>query len=372
MRKTDSTVLLAKVRMYCEEHDLTVAQFCDVAVADMDDLSAKTLYNAIFGHNYCSKRSADAIGKMLGIPATTVMGYVKKNTGRKKKRNYNRPLTAVVGAAYSDDLYFDMKAFAEYVRNSEYSQASLCKAVGISHATPSNWSKKFSWNAFTKKGVEDICKLLGVRTEDLVKSRVGAQDASDVSLPSGYRDIRDIPVGQVGKIFEIMNSNILLLAKEVQELKQSTTVNRDLVNSCMDKLNTYLDGIVNASITVVNPLADVLDAKDELPDKVKNPADDISVDDYDPKDSYEVYRNKLNNMAHILALAEGLTHKQELTKLYKDMTKVYGVVYDQLERDFRQEHHRSSSCSMELLYDNELFREIFFATTVDKVHAACK
>ena len=366
--KFNTSKLLTMVDNYCIENRINQTIFV-TQVADAVGLRPQTVYNGLHGYNYCSKNMCAAMAQVMDVDVKVIERLVSNKKSKKagSKKSGNKK---------SGQVCFDYDLFMSLIEKSEYSKASLCKAVNISTNTPLNWRNKFSWSSFTKATIPQICYLLKCKEADLVKTpeemEALKKEVPSSEIPAGYQTIKDIPVGQVSKIFEVFNENLLQLAKDVQALKLEKDQDSEKIKQIDEKIDSFMKLFEPVKKEEKHEDDSIEDATGELPEftvELKEIPNVIAP--FDPADSFTDYKFKVNHMAHLLALADGLTHKQELSKLYKDMTKVYGVVYDQMSHDFLAAHGRKPNGSMELLYENELWREIFYATTMDKVTKAC-
>ncbi len=325
-----------------------------------------TVYRIICGRSNPRKKVLNALAGKLDMSFDEVKAvFVRKTTGRK----YNP----------SDYVKVNTERLDELIESSGMSRYKIGCTLGFSSACFNNWKK--GSGAYVKD-VKRLANLFGVDMSEFVVQTSQNDDAAEAKSNADIKNGSEnelVPIGDtlnVHSIFEILNHNILVLGRKLDNLAASqNVVNEEMkgqISSVMIALENIGDAIMSAEeakqekveeksvATEEETVTETVDSLGELSQSMKELRHGFS-----DRDDYTTYKGKIYRMIKYIAEKNGNTEKQEMHKYYKMMNRVYGVVYDQLEKDFWDEMHRRNNGSLELLYHNELFRCIFYNKVSD-------
>ncbi len=323
---------------------------------------------------------------------------------------YNKKRVSPKQITKNDKYYgkrFNGDALDKAIKKAGMSRNKVCKIIGIAESTCRHW-KEPSSKGPNLAVLNKLCTLLGCKPEDLYFNEEQPAPVVEAKEPkktaeqslTGFKTIDTL---NVIDMIKIINENVLLLAKNVDVMaKLNSSQNAALSDAVagLSKEVTGLNGTVEALSKKVNggrPAAHAPQSSDHvilLDSKMKETAlkketkteqvkqeeqkkiekDNLIKEykslagEYNADDDFDAYRVKINRMVSLIIHATNETFKHTIHKYYKEMTLVYGVVYRQLEKEYfdkYQKKHRYGST--ELLYENEIFREIFYHLISDKL-----
>lgn len=334
-------------------------------------VNTATVRSHLLGYHAFQNNEIITIGKLLKISDAEATGLCTKKSAD------NNPQKKPTREAPERLKEFNYEALLNATENAGLTPHKVCNILGIS--TSSYWNWKNTGKGPGKETLPRLAKLLNVEpsvfyTEptqnDSVKNGDSANNSADT--PARYKNI---DTQNIMDIFGVINDNILtfvndankaavenqnkidVLQKTVNELTQKMDLLLHLVGPANNKEHTALTKPIDAPKTVRVPMTSEFKSLSEA---------------YNRNDSYDVYKNKINRMVGMITAKTQDTHKQTLHKLYKEMTNVYGVVFDQLEKDYIAKYKKKNNGTIELLYENELFRNIFYNLVVSKAGTVLK
>lgn len=259
------------------------------------------------------------------------------------------------GGCQFETVKVNMNIIRELTKKAGYTGTQVCNIVGIGTSSYSNWTTR---GVARKDSISRIAKLFNVTVEDLCVKDVNMNTELAVDSPtvvSGLKEIGDTQ--NIHEIFEIINSNIITLANMVEDIKHINAFEHAKIYEQMQKLMPKPELLLDKPIVINPPI------KKEKPVAFNVNRETIEdlINGFNVKDSYDVYKRKVNRMVSIIATDKKTTHKQVLHDYYKEMNEVYGVVYEQLKKEyFNKYQHKEEGGSLELLYEEPIFREIFY------------
>ena len=247
------------------------------------------------------------------------------------------------GRYNGETVCIDYEYLVKVTRKAGYTGNSISRILGIAKSSYTNWKKN---GTARLESVKRIADLLGIPVENFIKTEDTIVSGPDVVVPvSKLQEIGDTQ--NIHSIFEILNSNIIMLASMVQDMQEQLT-----------KLSIpKVVEVEPVNVVKEKPIAFIVN-KEEI---------DRLISGFDVKDTFEEYRKKVNCMISIIASYKKTTHKQVLHDYYKLMTNVYGVVYAQLKKDYYSKYQHKDSGSLELLYEEPIFREVFYNVLSSKL-----
>ena len=223
--------------------------------------------------------------------------------------------------------------------------------------------------------VKRIADFLGVDEETLYRSEDNVVDeVTEVTTVTDTTDISNIDnvfkeIGETQNVhvqFDTVNSNVILLANV---LKEYIDEKFDILTAKMDVLSTELSEYYQRlELSIDNGKL-----------KPKPQAYFINrvevnklITGYNENDDYEKYRDKINRMVSVISSVTKAPHKNILHGFYIDMTNTYGVVYDQCKKEYFEKYQHTDSGSTELLYENPIFKQIFYNVISDELKRVTK
>ena len=305
-----------------------------------------------------SKEDADKLTKILSEDFDMLFEY--------------RPVKAT---AENSAYYTAKKELDGHAKKRGISPEKIEKTIGAAKGTYEGW---LSGKPVKPTHAMAVAKILGVRLTDIFepawdKTKVAVKTAKSVPKAPKLDSVDGML--QVFDIFGVINKNMQTVADYMTTLDDKAAERQDELNALVKKdiaaLSSKLDGIEKSMSLILEKLEDVhkndntkivqIDSKKSQL-KRKNPA--VSSEPvnstFSLTDDLEHYVKKINSMAQHIASSTGQTRDDVLHMFYTEMNRTYGVVYDQLKKEYKANHGSSQTWSMALLYDNTLFREIFF------------
>lgn len=290
---------------------------------------------------------------------------IKKASGRKKKPGPRKGGTHSEGSMED----FDSKAFIEALKAKGLSPYKLSRKIGVSASMVEYWIEK----GRIRTGIAmKILKITGIDPFKLSKTEPEAPARNE--LPASSEKVTPVD-GELNvfEVFKIINGNLQLildktgtpapindtsLQEEIQILKESIVDLSRSVRSLSEKVDGLAAQHSSPTATVIN----ISGHRKQSHSEVKNMG--VIEQKYDESDSYEVYSRKIMRYVGAIASMRGVTTKQVLCDCYKEMTNVYGVVFDQLRKEYRDKYGQPAPSSMELLYKSGIFTGVFFNVVV--------
>lgn len=372
--KYDTTKLLAMIK---KKYSSKKA-FC-MAVTEKTGKNWLTVRDHIDG--LCVP-TTDEIAAFASLLGTTVKEIAEQYDVRLPKKT-EKKVPAPAEDSAKDCVRLNYDALIKATQNAGLTGKRVADILGISPSSYHNWSRSFHPRTETLKRV---AMLLGVKYTDLIieeeetKAVPATNKADKATAPStvvssaSYKEIGDTQ--NIHEIFAILNENIITLGNTLNAfMAKQDAVNSDITlelsrlklrlseANLADKNKepaedsnapepAHVEPQINVSVTppIKKPVATPIRT-----DEVKSLYSGFS-----DKDSYDIYRMKVNRMVHFIAIRKKCTHKQMLHKYYKEMTNTYGCVYDQLKKDYYAKYQHRDSGSMELIYEEPIFREIYY------------
>ncbi len=326
-----------------------------------------------------TEREMSLYSQHLGLSLENIKKCYSKRIDNTKKSTSSK-----ITDTKSSTVQINYNALIEAAKNAGYSLSKTCKILGIGSSTFATWKKRGAGKLQT---VERMAALFSVPAESLyfkdkpasneelinntpAETAVMAMDVdtTPVPTPSVIPDFKEIgDIQNIHDIFEIINNNIIALGNIAKALTDMTDhLNQDHVE--IYKKIMDLTAIKSQTNFSTPPYSVAIPSVEDNNQKVSSPItiainkDRINdlVNGFCNDDSYDDYRHKINDMVSIIACNKKATHKQVLHTYYKQMNTVYGVVYDQLKKDYYAKYQRKNNGSMELLYEEPIFREVFY------------
>lgn len=258
-----------------------------------------------------------------------------------------------------------------------------------------------AFSAILNMSEDDILKLLGTKSSSTAKNtpadktkktskKLKTSNKSATKSPSktNIKEPKKAPakivpvdgVLNVFDVFRIINGNMQLILNETQtlpKLDDSEKIIMDAIanlNRRIGSLETKIDKLLASSKTsenIISPL-DILPRPEREDDKVGIKSDTVKYDDtplesicYNPSEDIDAYSQKINAFVRKIARDRNLTMNQVRHEFYDTMKKTYGVVYEQLQKEYFARHGKKSTWSLALLHNDVLFAEIFFNIVKD-------
>ncbi len=394
--KFDTTLLTKSV----EKKGMSLGEFYKKA-SEMTGVNAYTIRGHVVGRARPSKAELEAFAKITGLTVKQIAAvYEKEDKNASKKR------AATTSLALNNKV-FNYEALMDAVNKSGLSRNRICNILGLSSASFVTWEKSVKGpNATT---VARLCTLLDIKPEQLYKEsaepeKVAEKEKDTVTPPDCSKEfeeesLKKIDTLDIHQVFNIINDNIIALSHNLNlmyarlssEISQVRKEGHDDSAHLLDQMQKMQDFLKEMSakspeakisepsarkdrpVMIITPevikgnstepVASVKGSKKEIANLVKG---------YKSEDDFNTYRAKINRMVGLINEETGDTHKQTLHKFYEEMNHVYGVVYDQLKKEYYNKYQRKDNGTTELIYENELFREIFYhliATKLDEVYA---
>lgn len=280
---------------------------------------------------------------------------------------------------------FDYESLAKAIKDSGLSQNKVSKILGISSSNFCNWKK--SKTGPSKDIMPRLCSLLNISSDSLFKEEKEENDYAkrkDLVLETlsekdkqGLLETLDsvgnipgfkkINTKNIDEIFDILNSNILLLAKNMDT---ATKLYESKIEGLNKEIKTLEEKITSLSKEEAKEKPKAVAPKDTHKEssvlvsigdqKHEGTRVENLVGGYNREDSFQTYRYKINQMVSVIAAKNNNTHKQTLHQFYQKLNQEYGVVYDQLKKDFKVANSRKETGTIELVYSVELYRKIFY------------
>ena len=343
-----SIVNLDRARVRC---GLTQTQIMNAMKASGSDW--------VWGTVRVSKEDAEKLTKILNADFDAIFEY--------------RPMQTSVNGSPS---YLAGKNLDASVKKHGVSPEKIEKTIGAAKGTYSGW--------LSGKPVKDthavaVAKILGVRVSDVFvlasdkAAKPKANPSDDIAKSPELSSVKGML--QVFDVFGVINDNLQSMTDYMTSLDSKAAKRQDELNSSVKKdiavLSSRLDSIEKSMSLILEKIEDVhkpdntkivqIDSKkSQLKRKMPAVSSEPVNSTFSLTDDFEHYVKKINSMAQHIASASGQTRDDVLHMFYTEMNRTYGVVYDQLKKEYKANHGTSQAWSMALLYDNTLFREIFF------------
>ena len=298
-----------------------------------------------------SKRRYNSKSKKMQKKSETVpKSLVKKTTGK---------------YAGEDVVAIDIDKLESLVKSHNLTKIDVCKSVGISQSSFSNWRKR-GGNALLTT-VQSVAEFFNVNVMDLLKtdekpviddSTVFESDITNTVVTDNIENqFRNIDTLNIHEALDIINSNIFTAFNVLQ-------------NNLYAYIDSKFDALHNELFDSISNLYPQLEIDDDVEEDVNSSkpiAFHVSVGEianlvsgFSWDDDFEAYKKKIYRMAAIIACYKKCPRKSVLHSFYIEMTNTYGVVYDQLKKEYYANYQHASSGSTELIYEDNKFRQIFY------------
>ncbi len=378
MRKYDTTVIQKAVnKRFSGKKNQLYAQ----AAKKAGSCSA-TVQKNISGVYAPSPEMVNVLSSMLGLSVEEINACYEE---KKPQKASSGTVKKSVKSLPATDKVLNIEAIEEAVKKSGMSKPRICNILGIAECSFNNWKRN------RKASVETITRLASLlnvdpetfweeptvnhTVEESQKNITAVTTDKAVTPVVALKEIGDTQ--NIHEIFQIINSNILALGRAFEGHISSQTVKDEEILTAINELKH------SQTIVYSMDVKDITDKAEPAKEEVKESAEikpikqkpvaisaneiETLLKSYNQSDDYEEYNRKINRMVHFISVYGKEPHKEILHRFYKEMNKVYGVVYEQLKKDFIAKYHHRDSGSMELIYEDAIFREIFFNIISDEL-----
>lgn len=261
---------------------------------------------------------------------------------------------------------FVYERLEDCIQKSGMSKNKICRILGIGDSTLSNWKVH---KHPTMKTLKRVCELLDAEidtlfeeveikkekpVEEVVKNTITAEK-TETAMPvitDGYKTIE--PTHNLYERMEIINNNILLLASQLQNMKTLPAIEpakEITIEETKEKQPAEKEEAKPAK-----PVAKKTDHEAKCKEMLEKKINDVDTDTL----SQESFIGKINDMVALIAKAKDSTFNNMMHHYYKELTNVYGVVYDQLKKEYVAVHGGSPKSTMEMVYQNKDIRKIMY------------
>ncbi len=216
----------------------------------------------------------------------------------------------------------------------------IARISGVSVSSVNRYCNNIHVKDDTRKLIEDGIRKLGLdgtinepisKPDNTTGSSKGSKKAvcekSDTLKIKSIGEERDI-----FKIFEILNSNIEALHNELEHMKNSAEKSKkDTADKKQIEVHVFCKRTDLQSI------------------------------------EYEEYKEQIKKCIKAISAFNDIPVKELYCYYYKVMNMVYGVVYKQMSQEYKETHGDKAESSLELIYDNKIFREVMYNIVLDDV-----
>lgn len=276
---------------------------------------------------------------------------------------------------------FNHQRLETAIKNSGMTKNKICKILNISSQSFINWRNRGTTPS--DEILSRLAELLDINAEDLfdvVTEEVVEKPKAEPKEKDGFvlnKGFKKIDTQNIHDIFEIINSNILLLA---DNMSKATLISDAKIAKLEEELQE-IKKIASEKTVIALKKAPVEEEKKEeaksgAVDKAIAKIKEKEVENVQPQkllvaynkdDTFQMYREKINRMVSIIANKNNDTYKQTMHKFYEEMNRVYGVVYSQLEKEFKDKYHRKHTGTVELIYESEMYRQLLYNMVATKL-----
>ena len=242
----------------------------------------------------------------------------------------------------------------------------LSKILGVAPNAPYNWLD--GKNVPQKETRNRLTALLGLKEEELLLPKMEQdvyEPSSDTSVdtssdtPKGSNDLFKSIEGEkdIFKLFNIINENILTLAREMDKCMR---LQENRFNSLSDEIKSVREAVLSGKkeeeekpVTVIARPKAIYKKKEES---------------Y-ATDTFDYYKHQINeDIKKINNRTPGSTFSQILSNFYDRLKNEYGAVRYQLEKDYVAAKGHKASSTMEYIWFNQIFRDIFANIVKDEAN----
>ncbi len=346
-------------------------------------ISAKTVSGNIYGWYKPKDDVMRMIASVLGVKYEEVSKCynktavkVKNNSKTIKAEEKNTASESIVS---NKKFVFNYNRLDEAVKKSGMSKNKICNIMGIADNTFSSW--KQCGNPL-RKNLERMCTLLSIDIDSLFDEveEVVVPEESDTNeekndeiqiMPSEGNSILD-------HILEPIESKTLVSSLNFKTFSPTDNLyeRMDILNENIILLGRLLAGNNIENIDSSEP--DPIEKQDIEPEKessehkkplaitpkkdkrVENSSKPILDTTNTANMSYEKYASKISSLIFTLTRKTGLTYNNTMHDYYIKFNKVYGVVYDQLKKDWFKDNGHHPTKTLQIIYHDKKLRQIFY------------
>ena len=319
------------------------------------------------------------------------MGKVERPKKTETKKKSNKSKETEVGVAKTRGRYkaviIDAKKLRTITEEKGYTVSRVCEIVGIANSAYWNWEhNNGKANIDT---IKRVCNLLGIDIHDVLMPTETVQTAEDVKVVSDVvseaieSEVEENPFKEIGDTqnvhtqFDTVNTNVMVLANV---LKAYIDEKFDILNAKMDILGTETHKDLSEYYQRLmlelesNRVFDASMGSGKKPQAFFINAVEATklLTGYNENDTYERYKDKINRMVSMISSVTKTPHKNILHGFYIEMTNTYGVVYDQCKKEYFEKYQHRDNGSTELIYENPIFRQIFYNMISDELKKVTK
>lgn len=175
-------------------------------------------------------------------------------------------------------------------------------------------------------------------------------------------------------IFSIINKNVINSSKNIENILSERSKTENTILNMNNRINELTEEVILLKECIVKLVDAKVAPKDKAVAKISFPdysksksysLKDILVPYGDTKESFEDYNNKIRCIvANIRKNTDKITN-QIYCDLYRNLETVYGANIDKMKYEFIKEFGRKPESSIETIYNNPIFRSIFYNTVVN-------
>lgn len=353
----------AALRKKIEQNKMSVESFTR-KISKITGVNAATVKTHVQGRYRPQKNEMDAYAEVLKMPVSEIYSIFSDGTGPVKTMEFN----------------YD--ALEKIVKDSKYSKSEVCRILGININSFCSWKK--STSGPKAPTLQKLCELFKIEPATLFKEGTRAASPTEkteskhpaletLEFPTGMTGFKQIETMDILENFRIINENILLLAKNLDMMAKLDESRYESMKGQFDQLTESVKALDVSHTRTSKPVATISRRQqprqtvvvghiDSLLPKEKTVKEEIEelCNSYDKNDDFDKYNKKINRMVALINTKTKDTHKQTLHKFYKEMENTYGVNFTDLGVRFRAKNNRKNSGSIELLYMEEIYRQIFY------------
>ena len=336
------------------------------------------------------------------------------------REGLQKKIERIQSSKFSKEI-FNVELFLDAMSEKGYNQRTLSKRMDIDPASVSSWVTYKSMPKLPNATI--ICELLGVSRRDLIlrgkrasdyknmliekyeKELSGQADTEEKSTEESKEEKKDdlpkfrrITSSRVDECFNTINDNVLLLASVLLRGAKETSNNTEsILKDILDRQNemmmlccdmmSRLDTLERKESIVVkrveqsvelplkcSPEEVVVDevplVKEKLYPKYTKESVDAILRSFSSDVKFKEFRGQVMNMAAIYSDIKGIASNQALSEVYKKMTNVYGIVFTQLRKEYKEKNGSNPSSTLQAVYSNEMYRSIMHSILSDMVSNA--
>ncbi len=261
---------------------------------------------------------------------------------------------------------FVYERLEDCIQKSGMSKNKICRILGIGDSTFSNWKVH---KHPTMKTLKRVCELLDAEIDTLFKeveikkeepvnnkpeatTEIEKTEIIAPKITDGYKIIE--PAHNLYERMEIINNNILLLASQLQNMR--TLPITEPAKVITEEETKEKQPAEKEETKPARPVAKKTDHEEKYKEMLDKKINNVDTDEL----SQETFIGKINGMVALIAKAKDSTFNNMMHHYYKELTNVYGVVYDQLKKEYVTAHGGSPKSTIEMVYQNKNIRRIMF------------